>query len=90
MEEVQKFCDEIVRENGYIAGRVLPDGSIAVLCDLITTRAIMLGVNRDGWSRRFCFKSRQLANQRFAELQSEDDEPEGWIARRPEQPCGRP
>jgi hypothetical protein len=83
----QELCDRIVQENGYIAGRVLPDGSIAILHDLITTRSIMLGVNESFWSRRFCFKDHERANEEFAKLQSENDEPTGWIARRPEMPC---
>lgn len=69
---------------GHRQARVLPDGSVAGLIDLLTTRAIVLGCTEDGWSRRFCFADRQLADQRFAELQSEDDEPQGFIARRPQ------
>lgn len=73
-----------MRHWGYINTRVLPDGSVAGLLELVTTRAIVLGCTEDGWSRRFCFADRQLADQRFAELQSEDDEPQGFIARRPQ------
>jgi len=69
-------------ENGYTAARVLPDGSVAAVIELLTTRAIVLGVTRFGWTTRFCFADRGLALQRFDELQSEDDEPEGCIARR--------
>lgn len=59
--------------------RVLPDGSIAALFDLIYTRSILLGIDRHGWSKRFCFAERGLAYRRFQELQSEDDVPEGYI-----------
>lgn len=69
---------------GHLKARVLPDGSVAGLIDLLTTRVIVLGCTEDGWSRRFCFADRSLADQRFAELQSEDDEPQGYIARRPQ------
>lgn len=71
----------------YLDAKVLPDGSIAGLIDLVTTRAIVLGCTRDGWERRFCFKDRALADQRFAELESEDAEPVGWTARRPQRPA---
>ena len=76
--------EQIVEElsQGYLAVRVLPDGSIACLGDLLFTRAIYLGCDRDGWARRFCFEDRALASKRFYELQSEDDEPKGFIARR--------
>lgn len=62
--------------------RILPDGSIAALCDLLFTRALILGCDECGYGRRFCFENRSLADQRFQELQSEDDEPQGYIARR--------
>lgn len=67
---------------GYLEGRVLPDGSVAMLGDLMSTRAIYLGVNEQGWEFRFCFEDRSLAKQRFDELQSGSDEPEGFVARR--------
>lgn len=67
-------------ENGYIDAKVLPDGSVAALHDLIFTRSIILGVNADTWVSRFCFKDRDLATRRFADLQSEDDVPAGYTA----------
>jgi hypothetical protein len=73
---------------GYAVVRRLPDGSIAGLMPLLTTLAICLGVTRTcAYERRFCFRDRELAAIRYTELQSEDDTPEGWHARRPEQPC---
>lgn len=66
----------------YREVRVLDDGSVAALGDLMFTRAIFLGCDRLGHSRRFCFEDRKLADKRFSELQSEDDVPEGFIARR--------
>lgn len=82
--ELQELADRIKRSGGYIDVKVLPDGSIAALGNLITTRAVFLGCNADGWSRRFCFADRQRANSVFDTLQSEDDEPVGYTARRPE------
>ena len=67
---------------GYRAARVLPDGSVAALCDLMFTRAICLGCTDDGWTSRFCFEDRALANLRFEQLQSEDDVPDGFVTRR--------
>lgn len=67
---------------GYRDARVLPDGSVAALLDLLFTRAICLGCHEDGWTRRFCFEDRALADQRYVELQSEDDVPAGHVARR--------
>ena len=77
-EEIQK----IKEDGGYIDVKVLPDGSIAALGDLLFTRAVHLGCNNFGWVNRFCFEDRSLADKRYAELQSEDDEPIGYTARR--------
>jgi hypothetical protein len=67
---------------GYIAARVLPDGSVAATIDLLHTRGLCLGVTADSWSTRFCFEDRSLADRRLAELVSEDDVPAGFVARR--------
>lgn len=67
---------------GYMAARVLPDGSVAALLQLVYTRAICLGCIREGWATRFCFEDQKLADRRFAALASEDDEPAGYVARR--------
>ena len=78
--------DEIVEylKPMYRDVRVLPDGTVAALVDLITTRSIMLDCDEFSFKRRFCFSSRALADQRFAELQSAQDIPQGYVARRPE------
>lgn len=75
---------EWLRHN-YDEVRALPDGSIAARSRLLFTTAIFLGLNRWGYQKRFCFESSALAARRFGELTSEDDEPAGYIARRPEQ-----
>ena len=64
--------------------RVLPDGTVAVIYDLLTTRSICLGVDFDSWTRRFCFKNRLLAEIEFEKLESENDIPTGYVARRPQ------
>ena len=82
--EARSLAEKIQMENGYLAVRVLPDASIAAICDLMFTRSIVLGVSETGYASRFCFEDHLLAIQRFWELSSEDDEPQGFIARRPE------
>lgn len=66
----------------YDTVRVLPDGSIAAKHRLLYTTAIHLGLDRWGWGKRFCFECPQRALEAFQALQSEDDVPEGFIARR--------
>lgn len=66
----------------YAEVRVLPDGSYAGLNRLLYTTAIFLDLDAWGYGRRFCFESAPLARQRFEELQSAEDEPAGYVARR--------
>jgi hypothetical protein len=72
-----------VREE-YQWVRVLDDGSIAAVGRLVTTTAVYLGMNRYGWERRYCYTDLIQALEVLYALKSEDDEPEGWVARRPE------
>ena len=75
---------ETVREGNpdALEVKVLADGSVAMLADLMFTRAIHLGCTTWGWSRRFCFEDRVRAQQEFDALAGEDDEPTGCVARR--------
>jgi hypothetical protein len=72
-----------IKELGeYRDVRLLDDGSIIAIGELMFTRAIYMDVNQDGWGRRFCFQDKALADQEFQRLSNEDMEPSGWIARR--------
>lgn len=82
-DQAQALCDQLMRE-GYLAARVLPDGTVAGVQSMLTTTALFLGCTPMGYDMRYCFKGRHLAMQRFDNLQSENDVPEGWLARRPE------
>lgn len=66
----------------YMEVRVLDDGTVAALHDLMYTRAIHLDVDMHGWGRRRCFSDRDLATRVFRSLHSADDPIEGHIASR--------
>lgn len=83
---METLAEKIQRLGAYQEVRILPDGSIAALGELMFTRAVYLGCDELGWSRRFCFEDRPRANEEFEKLQSQHDTPTGWIARRPPQP----
>jgi hypothetical protein len=83
-EDAEILAEHVRKMGDYLDVRVLPDGSVAAVGNLLTTRALFLGCSAWGWERRFCFSDRTLALLRFQELQSENDIPEGFIASRPE------
>lgn len=87
-ELAEREAEIIRRENAdfseYLEVKVLEDNSIAILMNLMFTRAICLGATREtAYTRRFCFEDRQLASKLFETLKSEDDELVGYTARRP-------
>lgn len=84
-EAAEKLVPELLR-NGYLMASILPDGSVAGMQRMLTTVGLFLGVTPWGFESRFCFRDPGLALARFALLQSEDDIPAGWLARRPEHP----
>lgn len=75
LAQIKEFGD-------YRDVRLLDDGSIIAIGELMFTRAIYMDVTQDGWGRRFCFQDKQLADKEFHRLSNEDMEPSGWIARR--------
>jgi hypothetical protein len=70
---------------GFVGAKRLEDGSYAVVQRLFATAAIGLGVEQNGmFSTRYCFEDLHACLSAWDELKSCKDEPEGWIARRPE------
>ena len=68
--------------NNYTNLRELPDGTVAGLQKLLFTTAICTGLDSFGWAYRWCFDDPALAASELAKLESMDDEPTGYIARR--------
>lgn len=83
INQATQLAIKLSQENPGYNCRVLADNTVACVFDLMFTRAIILGVSESSMKRRFCFEDRTLANIRFVELKSENDEPQGYIARRP-------
>ena len=79
-EELIEFFTSV----GYREVRKLPDGNFVGIVPLMFTTGLCIDLNSCGHNKRFCFKKEADALQALANLQSVDDEPTGWIARRPE------
>jgi hypothetical protein len=72
-------------ENLFICWRQLDDGTYVGVGRLMFTVAVFIGVGPiTPYRRRYCFASLLGAMGAYAELQTGDDEPVGWVARRPE------
>ena len=71
-------------DGGYVGAKRLDDGSYAVVQRLYATAAIGLGVIDGMITNRYCFSDLNHCLSAWEQLKSQTDEPEGWIARRPE------
>lgn len=80
----EALLDEIkVRGMGaYQVVSYLRDGTIIGIGDLMFTRAIYIDMDLNGWGKRFCFEDKDRAAEEYMKLQTGDDEPTGWVARR--------
>lgn len=68
----------------FVGAKRLPDGSYAGVLPLLFTYAICLGVTYSAaYKKRFCFDDTPVCLHEYRKLESFDDEPEGWVARRP-------
>lgn len=75
---------ERMRCYGYDDVRRLEDDTLIGIGRLLYTTAVYIDLNDIGWGQRFCFEDRALARSEFERLKNGDEEPVGWIARRPE------
>lgn len=78
--------DLIKEKSGCLEVRQLEDGTIVGVGLLLFTTAVYVGLSVEGWLHRFCFDDHGLAFSEYRCLRSGQDEPSGWIARRPQQP----
>lgn len=67
-----------------IAIRELPDGSVAGVQRLMTTFSLMLGIEAEYWTYRYCYEHVTHALLALRTVTGEKDVPNGWVACRPE------
>ena len=74
-------------ENRFMDWRQLDDGTYVALGRLAFTVAIYIGVGPiTPYKRRYCFADLATASAEYLDLKTGQDEPSGWLARRPETP----
>lgn len=78
----EELVTEVQRLGEYIDTKMLEDGTVVAIGNLLFTRAIYMDCDLYGWGRRFCFEDKARADREYAKLTSGEVEPTGWIARR--------
>lgn len=82
MNELLAYIKDLEAKGYYDNVRELPDGTIVGTQRLMFTTAIFVGLNEWGWERRFCFEDPAVAVRELNKMESGEDIPVGWIARR--------
>lgn len=82
MGEDEALRERIKKLGGYLVVDFLRDGTIIGMGELMFTRAIYIDLDLNGWGKRFCFEDKDRAVEEYAKLQTGDDEPTGYVARR--------
>ena len=81
------FTQWMRTEARFLAAKKLDDGTYAGILPLLFTHAICIGVTEiTAYAKRYCFDDGPTCLHEWSKLSQFTDEPEGWIARRPEQP----
>lgn len=71
--------------NNFMDWRQLDDGTYIALGRLMFTVGLFIGVGPlTPYKRRYCFKDLHDAAAAFVAMETGDEVPSGWIARRPE------
>jgi hypothetical protein len=71
-------------EARFVGAKRLPDGTYAGVLPLMFTYAICLGVTHEAaYHKRYCYEDASVCFHEYRKLASFDDEPKGWVARRP-------
>ncbi|MBX8557016.1 hypothetical protein K5D43_21295 [Pseudomonas cichorii] len=71
-------------EARFVGAKRLSDGTYAGVLPLMFTYAICLGVTQEAaFKKRFCYEDTVVCLHEYSQLASFNDEPAGWVARRP-------
>ena len=78
----------VLRENGYIAWRLMPDGTMNGVMKFLFTYGLMVGFDLVGYRRRYCYGNLGDAVAALATWDGAGDPPGPWIKEKPSDRCG--
>jgi len=83
-----KDLADILRKNGYIAWREMPDGTVNGVMKFLFTYGLMIGLDIVGYQRRYCYSNIGDAMLALANWDGEGDPPGPWIKEKPSERLG--
>ena len=78
-----KDLTDVLRENGYIAWRQMPDGTMNGVLKYLFTYGLMVGLDLTGYKRRYCYENIRDAMLACVSWDGTGDPPGPWIAEKP-------
>ena len=78
------WCKDECLALNYHNIRTLPTGEIAGLMNLIFTTGLFVGLERDRYRTRYCYKNCDEASKALADWDGIGDPPGPWIKQKPE------
>lgn len=69
--------------NGYLFPREVPGRGVCVVCPLLFTSAILVGIDAIGVGRRYCYQTTEEAAVALAAWDGLGDPPGRWIKEKP-------
>ena len=78
------FTQWLREEAGYLGAKRLDDGTYLTVMRLLTTLALCFNCGAMTWERRYCFADAAQAIAEYTAATTNDYQPTGWIATRPE------
>jgi hypothetical protein len=77
---------EEVEALGYEQARQLEDGAWVAIRPMLFTTALVVDIDRFCYDHRFCFHRREDAEREILRMRTIDDDPTGYIKRKPDPP----
>lgn len=85
-DQQDEFTAWMRLDASFVGAKRLADGTYAGVLPLLFTHAICLGVTPHvAYQKRYCYQDTPTCLHEYSNLSSFNDEPTGWVARRPVQ-----
>lgn len=81
-----EFTEQLLTPDfGFIVAKRLDDGTYVGITQLMFTWGLCIGITQQSaYTKRFCFEDAAECLHEYSKLSDSQQEPTGWIARRPE------
>lgn len=79
---------EWLNANGYSHIKVMHDDTVCALQKNLYTTGIVVGLDRVGWSRRYCYEHFSEAREALVQWDGKGDPPGPWIKEKPSDRLG--